>query len=282
MLAPMPADDPALEVAEAEPSPGPWDLRSFDSWRINALAPPLVALLALGVQQTPFGFLLTGFHVWVHEFGHATVAWLTGYRALPLPIGWTNVAGEKSLFVYCGVLFLFGVLFAAGVRERKPVAMAAALLFALVQAMLTWRLPAETAEMWRVFAGAGGELYLSAAMMVLFYIELPEKFRWGTCRYFFLFIGAGSFWMNFTRWRQIRRGDEDIPYGSMINGEDDAGGDMNRLHDEFGWSQREIIHTYHHLATACLVVLAAVYVFFALRLDRWPKRWLEKLSAASG
>ena len=58
----------------------------------------------------------------------------------------------------------------------------------------------------------------------------------------------------------------------MVHGEEDAGGDMNILRDDFAWTQREIIHTYNNLATACLVVLLVLYVIFALRLDRLVRR----------
>jgi hypothetical protein len=35
-------------------------------------------------------------HIWIHEFGHATVAWWSGHRALPLPIGWTSVSSAEG------------------------------------------------------------------------------------------------------------------------------------------------------------------------------------------
>ena len=214
--------------------------------------------------------------MWIHEFGHATIGWMTGHRALPLPIGWTPIAPEKSLFVYGGVLFLLGLFFLAGARERKIWPMIFAVALAALQAFMTWRLPETTAEMWISFGGVGGEFYLSAAMVGLFYFRLPKKFRWGGCRYFFLFIGAGSFFQTFTMWWKISRGEEGIPYGSMIHGEEDAGGDMNGLHGEFGWSQHDIIHTYHHLGNACLAGMIGLYVCFALRLDVVVARVLKR------
>jgi hypothetical protein len=269
----------ALTEAEKEfeePKLSPWDPRSFDSRFINLLAPPLVALLAIFVQQTPFAFFLQGFHVWIHEFGHATIGWMTGHRALPLPIGWTPIAADKSLFVYFGVLFLLGVLFVASVRERKVWPALLAVGLALLQAAMTWRLPETTAQLWISFCGVSGEFYLSAAMVGLFFFQFPEKFRWGACRYFFLFIGSGSFFQTFMLWRKIYRGEEGIPYGSMINGEADAGGDMNALHDEFGWTQHDIIFTYHHLGNACLTVMIGLWVFFGLRLDQMVARVLGR------
>ncbi len=77
-------------------------------------------------------------------------------------------------------------------------------------------------------------------------------------------------------WRKIYRGEEGIPYGSMINGEADAGGDMNGLHDEFGWTQHDIIFAYHHLGNACLTVIIGLWVFFGLRLDQMVARVLGR------
>jgi hypothetical protein len=150
-----------------------------------------------------------------------------------------------------------------------------AVMLAVLQAVMTWVLPQERVRLWIDFAGVGGEFYLAAAMMALFYVRLPEKFRWGGCRYVVLFISAGSFFGTYAFWKKVKHGEEGIPYGSMINGEEDAGGDMNGLHDVFGWTQSEIIRTYNHLADACVVALVVVYVIFALRLDKLPARWLQ-------
>jgi hypothetical protein len=272
----QPEPDPMLQA----PSAGPYDPTSFDSRAVNAAAPPLVAGLAVLAVMSPLGFLLEGFHVWVHEFGHATVAWLSGMRALPLPFGWTNVDPEKSPLVYVGVPILLAALAATGWRERKVWPMVLAILLLSAQTFMTWFVPEDRGRMWMIFAGVGGEFYLSAAMMGLFYFEFPEKFRWGGCRYLFLFIGAGTFYESFSFWRKVKHGLEGIPYGSMINGEGDGGGDMNILHEDYRWSQHQIIYTYNHLADACLVALAIVYVVFNLRLDRIFDRWLARLLAA--
>lgn len=250
---------------------------SFDSWLVNLVALPLVTGIAFLVSLTPFGFLLKGFHVWMHEFGHATVAWLTGKRALPLPIGWTNVEPEKSNFVYFGILGLLGVLLVAGWKERKIWPILIALAVAPLQFYMTWRLPEYRADLWLAFGGVGGEFYLSAALMGLFYVDFPEKFKWGWCRYVFLFIGASSFLNIWLFWRQVKRGTEGIPWGSMVQGEEDGGGDMNILRDDYRWSNHDIFGTYNHLGTACLTALAVVYVIFALRLDRVAGRLVNSL-----
>lgn len=108
-------------------------------------------------------------------------------------------------------LALLALLFVAGWRERKPVPMCAAVAIAGLQYFVTWRLPEHRAELWLAFGGVGGEFCLSAAMMGLFFVRLPAKFRWGACRYLFLFLGAATFFDSWVLWRRIRRGDEDIP-----------------------------------------------------------------------
>jgi hypothetical protein len=260
--------NPGADGAPGEVPFNPFDPASTDSPVINAVAPVLVAGLAILFRMCPLGFLLEGFHVWIHEVGHASVQWLSGRPAIPVPFGWTNTEHDKSYVVYSAVLLAIGALGVAGWRERKawPILLAAALLGA--QTYLTWFLPEDRAHMWMIFGGVGGEFYLSAAMIGLFYFEFPEWFRWGWCRYIVLFIAASSFQESYVFWKQVKRGLEDIPYGSMINGEDDGGGDMNILKDDYHWTQHQIIYTYNHLADACLVALVVVYLFFNLRLNR--------------
>jgi hypothetical protein len=131
--------------------------------------------------------------------------------------------------------------------------------------------------MWLSFGGVGGEFYLSAVLMALFYFQFPEKFKWSLCRYFFLFLGASSFLNIYFFWRQVKRGNESIPWGSMIQGEEDGGGDMNILRDDYHWSNHDIVGTYTHLGNVCLVALLIVYLIFALRLDRIGHRVLGAL-----
>jgi hypothetical protein len=50
----------------------------------------------------------------------------------------------------------------------------------------------------------------------------------------------------------------------------------NGLHDEFGWTQHDIIFTYHHLGNACLTVMIGLWVFFGLRLDQMVARVLGR------
>jgi len=254
------------ELARADETVNP--LLQFGNWRVNAFAPPLLLGLAYLLNNSPLVFFMQGFHVWMHEFGHATAAWLTGRHATPLPFGWTPVEPDYSPFVYYGLLLLFGILFVAGWKERKPWPMVAAVVLAGLQFYATWRMSAYRQEFWwGAFGGVGGEFYLSTLLMVFFYVQLPDKFRWGLCRYVFFFIGASAFLHIVVYWNQVYHAVADIPFGSMINGEDDTNGDMNKLMDDYGWKKIDIRNNYQHLAYACWAVLGLVYAFFALRLN---------------
>ncbi|HVU17117.1 MAG TPA: M50 family metallopeptidase [Candidatus Didemnitutus sp.] len=267
-------------VVTHDPSADDPALLSFDNPLVNAVVPPLVVALAWVVNISPLGFFLTGFHVWVHEFGHATAAWMSGRKALPLPIGWTPIEPPYSPMVYFGILLLMVILFIAGWKERKIWAMIAAVAIAALQFVMTWRLTESEQQFYWTFCGVGGEFYLSALAIASFYVQLPEKFRWGGCRYVFLFLGASCFLYTYLRWRDIYHGLEDIPMGSMVNGEDDAGGDMNVLMSDYGWTHSRIRFAYHALGNACLVGLGVVYAVFLLRLNRIPDWIVAKLSRA--
>jgi len=267
-----PKNAPPPFVPPPPPSPSrafEWAPLAFDNWLVNVFVPPAMLLLVFLVHLSPLKFLLTGFHVWVHEFGHATAAWMCGFRATPLPFGWTPVEPVYSHFVYFGVLLMFVLLFLAGLKERKVWPMVAAVALAVVQFYMTWRMPPARQEFWwGAFGGVGGEFYLSTFFMLSFWVQLPDKFKWGACRYVLFLIGATAFLNIWWHWRDVYRGLEEIPFGSMINGEEDAGGDMNKLMDSFGWKKFDIRRTYWLLGWWCWAALGFMWLLFALRLNK--------------
>jgi len=243
---------------------------AFDSWAVNTFVPALLLAFVWVLGFTFLGPARQGPTVCVHEFGHATAAWFSGWHATPLPWGWTPVEPVHSNTVYAGLLFLLILLGAAGVKERKiwPVLIAVALI--ALQFVMTWRVSDKTKDFWVVFGGVGGEFALSTLLMLAFWVRLPDKFKWGAVRYLFFLIGAAAFLAIWQRWRDIYPGREEIPFGSMINGEDDQNGDMNRLMHEYGWTKFKIRRTYWLLGWWCWAALGATWLVFVLRLDRVP------------
>ena len=239
---------------------------SFENPLVNAIALPLALILAT-IANTIVPILMYPMQLWIHELGHATVAWLAGYRAMPLPFGWTSVSAEPSGFVYLGILFLLGLLFWAGWRERKRGAMVLAGGLAVVQFYMTWLLPDRAFDMLVTFGGIGGEFCLSTLLMACFYIRMPDRLRWDFWRFVVLFAAASTFCHAFWQWHLIDLGVQDIPWGSIF-GQGDAGGDMNRLNFEHGWSRERIIATYSRLGEVCLIAIVGIYGFFAVKLNR--------------
>jgi hypothetical protein len=249
--------------------PEEFALLAFDNWKVNTFVPPLLLAVVFLANLSPLKFLLTGFQVWMHEFGHATAAWMCGFRATPLPLGWTPVEPVYSPFVYFGLLLMLVILFLAGLKERKVWPMVAAVGLAVVQFYMTWRMPELRQEFWwGAFGGVGGEFYLSTLFMLSFWVQFPEKFKWGACRYVFFLIGATAFLHIWWFWRDVYTGHEEIPFGSMINGEEDAGGDMNKLMDGFFWKKFDIRRNYHLLGNGCWIALGVVWLAFALRVNK--------------
>ena len=231
-----------------------FDRFSFSHPLTYLFALPLATAAALIINATSFVGLIRPFHIWIHEFGHATIAWLAGRRALPLPIGWTSWQPDRSVIVYGALLFLLAVLFYTSWQEGLRGAMVLAACLAVIQLLTTWATSARTIELWITFGGMGGEFYLSVLLMVAFYFPMPDRWRWDFWRYVVLVIAASTFWDNFNFWNSVEAGRSEIPWGSILSA-GDAGGDMDRLVWQFGWRSAGIVDAYNRLADACLMVL---------------------------
>jgi hypothetical protein len=239
------------------------DLLSFNNRYSNLFIFPALMGLAMVMNVMPIvSYLLFGVRIWFHEFGHATVAWLAGRKAIPLPTGWTNVQPERSLFVYLGLLILLGLLYWSGRREQRRWPMILAVILGFLQFGMTWLMPADTFEMLLSFGGIGGEFYLCTVLMVSFYFPLPAYWRWDFYRYPVVLGAAFTFWGQLWLWKQIDWGRAAIPWGSLWGGA--KHGDMNTL-ALYGWSDQRIVGTYNTLGNVCLIALLSVYVYFALR-----------------
>lgn len=249
----------------------PFNRFSFENPWVNALAFPLAIVAAIVINASPLLLIVHPLQIWIHEFGHATVAWLGGRRALPLPFGWTSVVLERTWWVYVGILFLLAVLVRISWREqlRWPIVLGG--MIGAVQFYMTWMMSAWQFEMWLAFGGIGGEFYLSTLLMIGFYFRFPDRWRWDFWRFVALVVAASTFINSFWLWHHIERGLAEIPWGSLFGGSGDSGGDMNRLNGEFGWSVSRIVDAYTTLGNSCLLLLVITYFIFLVRLN--PHIW---------
>ncbi|BAQ65446.1 molecular chaperone DnaJ [Geminocystis sp. NIES-3709] len=225
----------------------------------NTYSLPIAFLIAFAVNFIdPLAWFIS---MWVHEFGHATVAWFSGYRAMVTFAG-TIMSFNRSLFVYFGILILIGLTFYSGWKEKKKTVMIVCVILAIVQFILTWKTSYSTYQMLLYFGGIGGEFYLSTLLIIAFYWRLPEKFYWEFWRFFALVIGTIVFWGNFTKWHKISVGKAQIPWGTFWGGRGDSGGDLNVLNNEVGWSTEQIINIYNTLGFICLLVIIGTYLYY--------------------
>jgi hypothetical protein len=272
-MAPEPRDAPerhdtprAPHVAAPDPhASSPADDADFDAGD-TLVVPPRVELLFLPaafalcwmVAATTFGEILSFIpRLQFHELGHALVAWWTGRRALPLPIGFTAWSEERStLLVGMQVLFL-ALLAVYGVRERRPVALAVAVALGItlaigVSATLT------RSEGWVLAGGQIGETLLPAVVVAAFHLRLPQRLRWDFWRWlaalvalFALASAARSGW-------QIASGERPLPWGALLGQESD--GDLNRLVAEHGWTEPELRRLFGQLPTLALLIAFVPHV----------------------
>jgi hypothetical protein len=234
------------------------DLFSFHNEHINQIALPTVFMASALFYWSKIDLLLLGMRIWIHEVGHATIAWFSGRKATPLPFGWTNVSLDRSVIVYICFLTLWGLLLYGGYKEQKRWTIGIASAAILLQFLMTWFNSQDTFEMLFAFGGVGGEFYISTLLVVGFYLPLPDQWNWGFWRYLALFMGASTFLNSFSFWHQIKQGNAEIPWGTMFNGSGDSGGDMNQLID-FGWSNGQIVNTYNAIGQACLWTMLIIY-----------------------
>ncbi|MGY6530298.1 MAG: J domain-containing protein [Cyanobacterium sp.] len=237
---------------------------------LNTYVLPMAGAIALAFS---YAEVLTWFiGMWVHEFGHATVAWFSGYRAM-ITFGATITTLQKSNFVYFGILFLLGLTFYTGWKEKKKATMIIAVILIILQFILTWRVSYSDYITLMAFGGIGGEFYLSTLLIIAFYWRLPEKFYWDFWRFGAVAIGAITFFSSFTKWHNIKVGRDSIPWGTLWGGRGDSGGDLNILNNEAGWSASQIVGTYVSLGNICLMVIIGFYLFhlFKSRPELWVK-----------
>jgi hypothetical protein len=200
----------------------------------------------------------------VHELGHALTAWLCGYFAIPTL--WKTIVPESRGFL--APLLLAGAI-AYGIYRAwvagKPayIALLAALL--VVQAIGTFGIREERAEMLITFAGDGMGMVLAAVLMASFFFGKRTELYKGWLRWGFVLIGAAAFVDMFATWWVAQYNTDVIPFG-----ENEGSGlsDPMKLLEDYGWQTSTIVRRYVLVGAASLAGLAAVYAWGVLRARR--------------
>ncbi|MFO0760501.1 MAG: zf-TFIIB domain-containing protein [Byssovorax sp.] len=261
-----PLRSPAAAAAEGIFS----DRFAFDTPLVNAAAVPAALALALLLDATWLKDLVSSFFInmWLHELGHAAVAWMSGYYALLLPFVTFTFNDEKSLLTSMIVALLLGAALIAGLsgKHRYLVVLGGGGL--LLQAIMTLIIPRRLTFEWLTFAGCGGEFVWSTLLMVSFYYRLPDRIRWDFWRYLALLIGAFGLVHAVSMWSDVKHDLSLLPVGTALGGRDDGDGDMNKLINLYHWTPKKIARTYLTMGYVGLLVVGGHYAVFLLRALR--------------
>ncbi len=264
--APKLAEEPLPQVPSVlAPETPAWDVEKDDDRterKLQAFGLPVALLIAVLFRAIGLGGLQRIFFgMWLHELGHATVAWLGGLIAFPGP--WlTPMSHERSWF--------FALLLAAGLgfgvwrapkRWMKAVCgsvLAAQLLFTVV-------LKLATLKMWVIFGGDAGALIFGTLAMATLFSPPGSKLHNGWLRWGFLVIGSAAFVDVFSVWWKARTDPDAIPFGAN---EGVGASDPSRLVDDYDWSVRQLVSRYVALGVVCLIALSLLQLRALIRLRR--------------
>lgn len=227
--------------------------------RVRAIALPLALFLGwLAVQVSPA--LVRFLAMWVHESGHATAAWLSGYMAFPGP--WMTPVGSTRNYIVTLVIAgwaLYGLQRAW--KAERPFWVVAAVVVLAVTAVCTFVLAETQAEQLVLFAGDGGCFVLGSLLMTTMYAAPDHPVRKDGVCWGLLGIGSLAFMDAFRVWTGPF---ESLPFGEATNGVSDP----SMLTEMYGWSIPLIVERYKAVAFTALACLAVVYVVGLVRVAR--------------
>jgi hypothetical protein len=174
------------------------------------------------------------------------------------------LGGKRSHIVYLFLLFFFLYLGMLAKRHAGLPAQVALIIIILIQAYLSLILPEKPWEALMIKGGVGGEFVIPLAFIFAFYYNIfPPPWRWDVFRFLFIVPSVYSLVHSILIWHHYRAHPDQLPFGSALAGNDDANGDLNRLRDEFGMSETQMIDQFIHLGYICSIAVILIYCYHA-------------------
>jgi hypothetical protein len=234
--------------------------------KIELLAPPIIALLALFIVSTN---TILSMLVWFaslipHELGHAYLYWLSGTCAIP-SIGVTVTCSAEPSIIFSGFFLLIfgaGFYFAKTTHNRFWTMVCG---FSICGFIAFLAIPSDTKLMLVIWGGQAGELVLSSVFIAMFHFRMPEFFSWQKNRYIFLIIGLVTLTNATLTWHKAIGDFEKLPrgavfdFGKIFTGE--SGGDIDRLIRDFGWSEPMLANHYLWISWLCIISVVTNYLW---------------------
>lgn len=243
--------------------------------KINRFALPAAFIIAYLINSVEFlriiSFLFST--IPLHEMGHALMAWMGGRWAVPLgaivpTAGMTLIASSRStIFIFIFFSFLsYGIYFFY--RKKYNFHLNILLFIFFLSLYLTFRPEEMQLASFISFAGILGEILLSTFLIICFYYNLTERFRWDFWRFPVLFYGATGFTNTALQWYNIKKHLQTLPMGSAVSGEGarDMSGDLNQL-ILAGWSEAQITAVYWFFIKTCIILIILHYAIGLLKGD---------------
>lgn len=225
------------------------------------------ALFALALW-IPFFRLILDYCIQIplHETGHSLTAWLASHFALPIgailpmaAVSW--ISFSQNILVGLVVAGGIGFLAYQGVRRKSgPLCLVSAVL-AICFLKLTFLVPADDRVRWILLNGQGGELFLGAGLLLLGYYELPEAWHWDFFRPFVMAIGGYGYLNAAWKWFSISRRTQELPMGSFLSGRESGDGDIDRLFEMYGYTEKTIVSHYLSIAVLLGIFIVVHYAY---------------------
>jgi len=143
--------------------------------------------------------------------------------------------------------------------------MAAGLGLAALQFVGTLGVSVSRAREAITFGGDAGAMVLGTLLMLTFFVGPQSRLRTNQLRWGFLVIGAAALVDTLATWFAARSDEDAIPFGEI---EGVGLSDPSKLDEVFGWTTRQIVDRHLDVGIACMVVLAAGWLYFTYAARR--------------